>query len=205
MKLENNQSYVTNLQFSGGQPVGSGSLTTPAIARGTVALANAIAATGSFNITCALGNNFFFALTASVSASDATNQNSAKVQYVAVSGSNTEKAQIIASAITANPNYFLSASVGNTTLALTASFGGADGNQITVSGSQLTGGTGVSNWPYSFAFPTAQGLYVASVGNLTVTTIDGSKLTFISASGYVPGLFSAVSSSSTALGIIALK
>lgn len=205
MKIENNQSYVTNLQFSGGQPVGSGSSGATTIASGSVALANAITATGSFNITCALGNTFFFALTASVSASDATSQNAGKVQYVAVSGSNTQKAQIIASAITANGNYFVSASVGNTTLALTASFGGVNGNQISVSGSQLGGGSGVSNWPYRFNFGVAQGLYLGQAGNLVATTIDGSILSFVSASGYVPGLFTAISSSSTAQAIIALK
>jgi hypothetical protein len=205
MKLENNQSYVTNLQFSGGQPVGSGSLNATTIASGSVALANAITATGSFNITCALGNTFFFALTASLSASDATSQNAGKVQYVAVSGSNTQKAQIIAGAITANRNYFVSASAGATTLALTASFGGSNGNNITVSGSQLGGGSGKSNWPYSFAFSPSQGLYIGVAGDLNVTTVDGSFVSFTSASGFIPGLFTSVSSSSTALAIIALK
>lgn len=205
MKLENNQSYVTNLQFSGGQPVGSGSSAATTIASGSVALANAITATGSFNITCALNNTFFFALTASDSASDATAASSAKVQYVAVSGSATQKAQQIAGAITANRSYFVSASVGNTTLALTASFGGVNGNQITVSGSQLGGGSGVSNWPYYFNFPVAQGLYIGQAGNLVATTVDGSVLSFTSASGFIPGLFSAISASSTAQAIVALK
>ena len=52
---------------------------------------------------------------------------------------------------------------------------------------------------------TAQGLYIAVPGNLTATTIDGSVLTFTSASGFIPGLFTAVSNTSTTLGIIALK
>ena len=49
------------------------------------------------------------------------------------------------------------------------------------------------------------GLYVGLVGNLTVKTVDGSVLTFVSASGFIPGLIAAVSASSTAGSIIALK
>lgn len=49
------------------------------------------------------------------------------------------------------------------------------------------------------------GLYVGQVGNVTVKTIDGSVLTFVSASGFIPGLIAAVSSSTTAASIIALR
>lgn len=49
------------------------------------------------------------------------------------------------------------------------------------------------------------GVYVGQVGNLVVKTIDGSVLTFVSASGFIPGLIAAVSASSTAGSIIALK
>jgi hypothetical protein len=49
------------------------------------------------------------------------------------------------------------------------------------------------------------GLYVGEVGNVTVKTVDGSVLTFVSASGFIPGLISAVSSSTTAASIIALR
>lgn len=49
------------------------------------------------------------------------------------------------------------------------------------------------------------GLYVGEVGSLVVKTVDGSILTFVSASGFIPGLIAAVSSSSTAGSIIALK
>jgi hypothetical protein len=49
------------------------------------------------------------------------------------------------------------------------------------------------------------GLYVGQVGNLVVKTIDGSVLTFVSASGFIPGLIAAVSASSTAGSIIALR
>jgi len=49
------------------------------------------------------------------------------------------------------------------------------------------------------------GLYVGEVGSLTVKTVDGSILTFASASGFIPGLITAVSASSTAASIIGLK
>ena len=49
------------------------------------------------------------------------------------------------------------------------------------------------------------GLYVGEVGNLVVKTVDGSILTFVSASGFIPGIFTAVSSSSTCGSIVALK
>lgn len=49
------------------------------------------------------------------------------------------------------------------------------------------------------------GVYVGEVGSLVVKTIDGSILTFVSASGFIPGLISAVSASSTAGSIIALR
>ena len=51
----------------------------------------------------------------------------------------------------------------------------------------------------------AGGLYVGKVGDITAKTIDGSVLTFVSASGFIPGLFSAVSGSSTTGDVIALK
>ena len=212
MKLENNQSYITNLQFSGGQPVGSGSLNAAVIARGSIQISGSLTATGSFKVTNPFGRVYNYFLTASVSASDAVSQSTGSNQYVAISGSNTQAAQIIASRLTANNDLFLSASVSTTLLAASASFGGVDGNNIIISAasasstltSQFTGGTGVSNWPYQMPF-TAQGLYVAIIGNVVGTTIDGSVLTFASASGFIPGLFTAISSSSNALGIIALK
>jgi hypothetical protein len=51
----------------------------------------------------------------------------------------------------------------------------------------------------------AGGLYVGSIGDVTAKTVDGTTLTFVSCSGFIPGIFTAVSSSSTALDIIALK
>jgi hypothetical protein len=51
----------------------------------------------------------------------------------------------------------------------------------------------------------AGGLYVGQQGSLTAKTYDGSVLTFASASGFIPGIFTAVSASSTSDAIIALK
>lgn len=205
MKLENQQSYVTNLQFSGGKPIGSGSSGATTIARASVALANLIAATGSFTAVNPFGKTYNYFLTASANAStDAVPYSTGSNQYIAVSGSGTQKVQQIASVLTANSDLYLTASVSTTTLNVSASFGGVDGNNIAVSGSALISGTGVSNWPYSIGF-NAMGLYIGQGGNLVATTIDGSVLTFASASGFIPGLFTAVSSASTAQAIIALK
>jgi hypothetical protein len=51
----------------------------------------------------------------------------------------------------------------------------------------------------------AGGLYVGTTGNITVKTVDGSLLTFVEAYGFIPGIITAVSGSSTAQDIIALK
>ena len=51
----------------------------------------------------------------------------------------------------------------------------------------------------------AGGLYVGSIGDLVVKTFDGSVLTFTTASGFIPGIITAVSASSNASNIIALK
>lgn len=51
----------------------------------------------------------------------------------------------------------------------------------------------------------AGGLYIGEIGTLVAKTVDGSVLTFTNAFGYQPGLFVAVSGSSTASDIIALK
>ena len=56
----------------------------------------------------------------------------------------------------------------------------------------------------SFGF-VAGGLYVGTTGTLVLRTVDGSVLTFASASGFIPGVITAVSSSSTCGSIIALK
>ena len=70
----------------------------------------------------------------------------------------------------------------------------------------VAGGTFVSSSETNPQFGyVAGGLYIGSIGDLTAKTVDGSTLTFVSASGFIPGLFTAVSASSTATDIIALK
>jgi len=70
-----------------------------------------------------------------------------------------------------------------------------------VSGSEFNGYSG-DNPQWGFV---AGGLYVGEQGSVTVKTVDNSVLTFVSASGFIPGLVAAVSSSSSANEIIALK
>ena len=67
-------------------------------------------------------------------------------------------------------------------------------------GMAITGSDPIGSLPFI-----AGGLYVGQVGNLTVQTVDGSTLTFVSASGFIPGIVTAVSASSTAGSIIALR
>jgi hypothetical protein len=51
----------------------------------------------------------------------------------------------------------------------------------------------------------AGGLYVGQVGNLVIKTYDQSVITLVSASGFIPGIVTAVSGSSTCGNIVALK
>jgi len=51
----------------------------------------------------------------------------------------------------------------------------------------------------------AGGLYVGNTGTLVSKTVDGSVISFVSASGFIPGIFTAVSASSTANNIVALR
>lgn len=67
-------------------------------------------------------------------------------------------------------------------------------------GLAITGSSPIGSLPF-----VAGGLYIGQTGNLVAQTIDGSVLTFVSASGFIPGIFTAVSSSTTAGAIIALK
>jgi len=67
-------------------------------------------------------------------------------------------------------------------------------------GQEVTGSHPLTPLPF-----VAGGLYVGQAGNLTVKTVDGSILTFVSASGFIPGLISAVSASTVATNIIALR
>lgn len=64
----------------------------------------------------------------------------------------------------------------------------------------VTGSNPIGSLPF-----TAGGLYVGQVGTLVAKTIDGSVVSFVSASGFIPGIFTAVSSSSTCGSIVALK
>ena len=67
-------------------------------------------------------------------------------------------------------------------------------------GLAVTGSDPIGSLPF-----VAGGLYIGQTGNLTAQTIDGSVLTFVSASGFIPGIFTSVSSSTTAGAIIALR
>ena len=168
-------------------------------------MANLVSVTGSFQAVNPFGSTWNYFLTASSdAANDAIPYSTGSNQYIAVSGSSTQKVQQIASVLTSNTELYLSASVSTTTLSVKANFGGIDGNNISVSGSALGGGSGTSNWPYYFPF-VAMGLYVGQAGNLVATTVDGSPLTFVSASGFIPGIFKSVSSSSSAQAVVALK
>jgi hypothetical protein len=72
---------------------------------------------------------------------------------------------------------------------------------IPISGSAFASASGDNpQWGFN-----AGGLYVGATGDLVVKTYDGSVLNFVSASGFIPGIVCAVSASSTALGIIALR
>jgi hypothetical protein len=88
-------------------------------------------------------------------------------------------------------------------------------SQAYIQNGQFSGGAGVtvtsgsafdsaSSSNPSFGF-IASGLYVGQVGTLVGKTVDGSILTFVSASGFIPGLFTAVSSSTTAANVVVLK
>jgi uncharacterized membrane protein len=78
--------------------------------------------------------------------------------------------------------------------------------QSYVENGQFSGGQAVTGSSPIGALPfTAAGLYVGEVGSLVVKTVDGSVLTFVSASGFIPGIVTAVSSSSTAASIVALR
>jgi hypothetical protein len=66
-------------------------------------------------------------------------------------------------------------------------------------GANVTGSNPIGSLPF-----VANGLYVGQVGNLTVQTVDGSIVTFVSASGFIPGLITGVSSSFSG-SIVALR
>jgi hypothetical protein len=80
--------------------------------------------------------------------------------------------------------------------------------QGNVENGQFTGGENVTlttGTTFLNASGSYGGLYVGEVGTLVVKTIDGSILSFVSASGFIPGLISAVSASSTCGSVISLR
>jgi len=52
---------------------------------------------------------------------------------------------------------------------------------------------------------TAGGLYIGNLGDITLKTFDGSIVTLVSASGFIPGIVTAISSSSTVRNVVALR
>jgi hypothetical protein len=70
-----------------------------------------------------------------------------------------------------------------------------------ISGSAFAA-AGQANPQFGFV---AGGLYVGQIGNLVIKTYDQSVITLVSASGFIPGIITAVSASSTAYGIVALR
>ena len=74
-----------------------------------------------------------------------------------------------------------------------------------VTNPQFSGGeavTPISGTEFAWQNRGYGGLYVGTPGTLVVKTINGNVLTLVSASGFIPGLIGAVSSSSTAANII---
>ena len=215
MKIENQQSNITNPQFSGGRqigpPVGAQSTT---YANAAVVFTGIANTTGSFKVVDTFGIANLFALTASsqtVANLNTTSSVNGSTYYISISGSTSaaNKVTAIASFLNVSASAILQATGSTTTLLLTSSLNGDAGNYVNIlSGSTttfLTGGTGNTTYTYNFT-GVAGGLYVGGAGNIVATTLDGSRLTFASASAgsVIPGLFQSVSSSSTATGLIAL-
>lgn len=168
-------------------------------------------ATGSFSLTDTFGVNNVYIITSSTQAVanlNATQSVNGNTYFV--SGGQTQAGTVanIAAFLNASSSAIVQATGSTNNLQLTSSINGVAGNNVyVVSGSTttyLTGATGPSDYPWAFPF-IAGGLYVAVPGTVAVTTIDGSQISFVSASGFIPGLFQSVSSSSTALSIVALK
>jgi hypothetical protein len=215
MKLENFQTHVTNPQFSGGRPIGSGSAGGNLnYATASLQFAGNVNTTGSFRVVDAFGVRNVFFLTASsqteanLSANDSVE---GSTFYISISGSASaaNKVTAIASFLSVSASAILqNVAAATTTLNVSSSINGTAGNNVSiVSGSanyNLAGGSGTSDYPYTFPF-VAGGLYVGQAGSLVTTTLDGSQLTFVSASGFIPGLFQSVDKATTATFVVALK
>jgi len=76
------------------------------------------------------------------------------------------------------------------------------GVAVTPTGSSAFNAFNANNPQFGFV---AGGLYVGRQGDIVVKTYDQSVLTFVSCSGFIPGIITAVSSSSTAQNIIAFR
>jgi hypothetical protein len=76
------------------------------------------------------------------------------------------------------------------------------GASVTPTSSSAFDSASQSNPQFGFL---AGGLYVGGVGTLVAKTADGSILSFANAFGFIPGVICAVSSSTTATNIVALK
>lgn len=211
MKLENQQSTITNPQFSGGRMIGSGSAGgNTSYASASLQFAGIVNTTGSFRVVDAFGTSNVFFLTASTQ----TVANESQLDnefYISISGSATaaNKVTAIASFLSVSASAILqNVAASTTTLNVSSSLNGIAGNNVYfTSGSanyNLAGGSGTTDYPYTFPF-VAGGLYVGQAGTLVATTIDGSQLSFVSASGFIPGIFQAVSPASTSTQMIALK
>ena len=75
--------------------------------------------------------------------------------------------------------------------------------QAYVENGQFAGGAAVTASANPLPF-VAGGLYVGTIGNVTVQTIDGSEFTLVNVSGFVPGIITRITAA-TASNIIALK
>lgn len=214
MKLENQQSYVTNAQFSGGRPIGAGAygLVNNTYSTAVVDLSSVAAYTGSFSLTNQFGETSVYYL---ISGSETSVVSGSS--YIPVSSSVANTVVAIKNFLNASASAVVTANTAAANLQLTSSINGAAGNVVTftngaysgsvVTGSvttTLSGGSGFSDYPYTFPF-VAGGLYVGQLGTLIATTVDGSTIQFVSASGFIPGVFKSVSDASTAASIIALK
>ena len=216
MKLENQQSNIINLQFSGGRPIGSGSAGNTSFATASLQFAGIVNTTGSFRLVDTFGVSNAFFLTASsqtVANLNATQSVNGSTFYISISGSASaaNKVTAIASFLSVSASAIVqNVAAATTTLNASSSLNGTAGNNVDiVSGGidyNFVGGSGTTDYSYSFPF-IAGGLYIGTAGDVEVTTLDGSILTFVSASAgsVLPGLINGVSKNSTAKRLIALK
>jgi hypothetical protein len=167
-------------------------------------------ATGSFTLTDIFNVTNRYIVTSSTQAvanQSATQSVNGSTFYIAGGAGGAATTTNIAAFLNVSSSATVQATGSSTNLQLTSSINGSAGNNVYVvtdTTTYLAGGTGATDYPWYFPF-IAGGLYVGVPGQVNVTTLDGSNLSFVSASGFIPGLFTAVSSSSTALGIVALK